>query len=122
MIAGTSLIAPAEYWTASPIDIERVCNGAGPNGLGSVAFMTVWGLDMTEPCGIHDWMYHYGRTDQDKVIADDTFLHNMFTLIDQADRELPLGMKWLTRARRRMAFRYYWLVANLGKFAFGRGD
>ena len=41
----------------------------------------LFGLDVREPCGVHDFMYSKGKTKADKIKADETFLHNLLCLV-----------------------------------------
>lgn len=116
------LLAPVCYWNACPELIEEVCNGCGPWGIGAVAGMKAFGVDLNEACGIHDFMYHFGKTAEDKKLADETFLENMYALIDIAGQNAPFGTKWITRARKRWAFRYYNAVVKFGGIAFGGNE
>ena len=72
---------------------------------------TMYGLDVEEAGNIHDYMYHIGRTIEDKAEADRTFLNNMLRLInDRGGLLAPL--------RRRRALKYYEAVVYFGGPAF----
>jgi len=73
----------------------------------------MWGLDVSEACNIHDWMYSEGKTVDDKRKADWTFLDNLGRLIHNAGG-WPV-LRWL---RRRRAYDYYLAVKNFGGPAF----
>jgi len=113
----TTLYAPASYVNAPPAVRAEICNGCGTKGLcGFVIPDSIWGLDITESCHIHDWAYYEGQTLADKEEADRVFLNNMLRLIDAASGFGPL--RWLRRWR---AMTYYNAVRDLGGPAFWAG-
>jgi hypothetical protein len=103
------------YSRALKIDKKKICNGCGPlSKSGWLAWLipdTMYGMDISEVCSIHDWMYHYGTGRKGKEIADETFLQNMYTLISQ-------GSWWLRWLRRRRAYKYYLAVKYFGDKAY----
>ncbi len=110
------LFAPHTYWVASNAERESRCNGCGTKGLGGLLVPdTLYGLDITEACNIHDWMYFEGKNIADKESADRTFLNNMLRIID-AGSFAPL--RWLRRVR---AMSYYSAVRDFGGPAFWSG-
>ena len=53
-----NLIAPANFWTNSPSNISKYINGCGGSGLTSkLVPNSLLGLDISEACAIHDYMY-----------------------------------------------------------------
>ena len=107
------LYAPEEYWNLpSPIKC-KLCNGCGSRGFGWTIPDTIYGLCITEACNIHDFMYNVGRTEEDKMIADRTFLNNMLRIIEAGTNNSLL--KWL---RGRRAHGYYLAVKMFGGPAF----
>lgn len=109
------LIAPPDYLEADRYQRKVICNGCGTKGWkGAIVPDTIWGLDITECCNIHDWMYHYGMTDADKFRADVVFLLNMLFKIES-------GSSLLKALRRYRAMSYYTAVADLGKVIFVEG-
>jgi len=81
------ILAPKSYTDASAKDLCDVCNGCGPDGWkGKLIPDTIVGVRITAACNIHDWMYHAGGSDQDRLNADRIFLHNMLTLISRSNR------------------------------------
>lgn len=91
----TGLIAPASYLT-NPIAVrEAICNGAGPKGWGWSIPDSFLGRCVTQAANIHDWMYHFSRTEFEKFIADIVFLVNMVLLVLKGVR---------IRQRRRIPF------------------
>jgi len=77
---------------------------------------TIWLLDISEACNIHDWMYIAGSTIADKDEADRVFLNNMLRLIEAAG-----GWRLVQRLRRNRAWIYYQAVGRFGGPAFWSG-
>lgn len=111
------LYAPAEYWELTREQRKILTNGCGPGRFGSkIISDSIWWLDISEACRIHDFAYHIGWTHEDKLSADRSFMYNMLRLIDAA------GGRWLLVAlRRRAAVKYYRAVADFGGPAFWKG-
>jgi uncharacterized protein DUF1353 len=108
------LFAPNSYRAAQPEEKEKIVNGCGPGGWKfDLVPDTLWGLKVTKACNIHDWMYHFGQTLDDKKKADRVFLNNMLRLIDAKT-------KWriVRRLRRRRARIYYEAVKRYGAPSF----
>jgi hypothetical protein len=111
------LFAPAEYWELTDGQRADLCNGCGTKGLcGVIVPDTFYGLCVTAACDIHDFMYVTGKTIEDKIRADSTFLNNMLRLIDAGTR-----CSWLKRLRARRARAYYEAVKRFGGPAFWAG-
>ena len=78
------LIAPESYRSASRAEIESRTNGCGPEGwrgeirddLDSLA-----GLDISEACRVHDWMYGLGGSDEQRLEADITLYLNIAAVV-----------------------------------------
>lgn len=114
---GPSLYAPASYVDAPPETRAQVINGCGPGGWKvDLVPDTIWGLDVSPACDIHDWMYATGETIEDKDEADRVFLNNVLRLIDAAG-----GCGLMKRLRRRRARIYYKAVQHFGGPAFWAG-
>lgn len=112
-----SLFEPKSYQEAPKELKEKNCNGCGPKSmLIDVVPDTAWGLDISEACNIHDWMYAEGQTIEHKEEADRTFLNNMLRLIHNAG-----GWGILKLLRRRRALTYYQAVKYFGGPAFWSG-
>ena len=108
------LFAPPEYWQLTDEQRKDICNGCGTKGFcGYLVPDNLWGLDITEACNIHDYMYHIGQTIADKELADRVFLNNMIRLIDAGTR-----WNWLKRRRVREAKVYHYFVVEFGGPAF----
>lgn len=81
------LFAPKSYWQASDTKKAKIANGCGPDG-----WKTFWGVNKTfglsikKACNIHDWMYHFGKNEEDKDKADRVFLNNMIRIIESETR------------------------------------
>jgi len=72
--------ATGAYWIASDEEKERVCNGCGAEG--GIKFPnTMYGLDISEGCDIHDYMFFEGKTLGDFYFANMVFIWNLFVII-----------------------------------------
>jgi len=114
-IATVRLYEPISYTTASCFQKQEICNGCG-SAKAKFDFVpdSIYGLKITPACNIHDWMYHKGKTIEDKEEADRVFLNNMLRLIEA-------GSKILKPFRRRRALFYYENVVVFGGPAFWQG-
>jgi len=116
------LYAPAGYWEM-PQEVRearKTACGAG-DGIGdAVVPEKIWGLNVTEACRIHDYMYEVGRTIEDKEEADRVLLNNILRLIDAAEgaSKFPLLARLLAALRRYRAMTYYNAVRDFGGPAF----
>ena len=114
-INGSLLLAPVEFWQMSESALSEIAQGCGP-GSGwkeKIVPNTIYFLKIIAACKIHDFMYHFGETKEDKLNADVTFLRNLLRIIRQQTSFWPL--KWL---RRKRAYKYYEAVVDLGNKAF----
>jgi len=106
------LFKPEGYKALSAVEKSRLCNGCGSKGLGGwLVPDSVWGLNITECCNIHDYMYSQGATLADKEYADTIFLNNLVRKIDSGSKLF----RWL---RRRRALKMYWAVDTFGASCF----
>ena len=113
------LIVPVSYKQASKKLKKKICGGCGPGKWGDYFVPdNLLGLDITEACNIHDWMYHCGETLEDKIKADRIFMKNMVALIVQKSWFDPYKWKRLTKARLKLAAIYYRAVDEFGEDAF----
>ena len=89
-------------------------NGCGPSGWkGDLVPDTLGGIDISEACNIHDYMYYVGGTEEDKELADRYFLINMLTIIHRDDTwytNESIAIKWATN--------YYVAVVQCGNDYF----
>lgn len=110
-----ALYAPISYWETSIEEVDKVTGGCGPGGFGDFLVPDrIWGLSIFIACRIHDWMYHVGKTLQDKEQADRIFLNNMVRIIQGN----PSKFKFLNRWRLKGAKNYFWAVSMFGGPAF----
>ncbi len=110
------LYAPQSYLDATQQERDVICNGCGAADA-KFDFVpdTIWGLNISEACNIHDWMYyHAAETDEAKQECDRVFLNNLIRLIDERGG-------WLKIFRRRRALKYYKAVKYFGASAFWNG-
>lgn len=112
----TKLFSPPGYKTASVEELAEICNGCGAAD-SKFDFVpdTIWGLKITEVCNIHDYMYHYGRSLEDKEEADRVMLNNSLRLIEAQSN------RFMKPLRRRRALKYYEAVTSFGAPAFWQG-
>ncbi len=110
------LYAPIEYWNLTAKEKEKICNGAGPKNWGWLVPDFMWFLKITEAANIHDFDYHEGKTQEDKIKADRVFLNNMLRIIQAKTR-----WTWLKKLRKRQANVYYEAVSKFGGAAFWSG-
>ena len=109
-----SLYAPSSYTRASAAIRAAVVNGCGTGGWkGELVPNTIYGLDVTEACNIHDWMYYAGESIQKKDLADRVLLNNLLRIIAAAS-----SPAWLRKLRRFRAHLYYKAVQRYGGPAF----
>lgn len=107
------LIAPQSYRDASPAERLRRTNGCGAMGGPDYVPDTMYGLDVSEACRIHDWSYQIGKTLADKDRADLDFHTNLLRIISNHPGNFLI--KFL---RRRRARTYYLAVKQFGMSAF----
>lgn len=107
------LFAPPEYWNLTEDAKHEIVNGCGPAKFGYLVPDTMYGLDISRTCNIHDYMYHVGSTLADKEEADRVFLNNALRII-QAKTNWRI-LKWL---RMRRAYTYYTAVKRYGAAAY----
>lgn len=78
------LYAPKEYWKLSFESKREICNSCGASSaLFDFVPDNIYGLDISECCNIHDYMYHIGETIEDKFEADRVFLNNLIRIVDK---------------------------------------
>lgn len=94
----------------------KICNGCGA-AKSKFDFVpdTIYGLCICEACDRHDYAYHIGKTEADKIAADRQFLNNLLTIIDTKSAWV---LKWPRRWR---AMSYYSAVCDKGHKAFWAG-
>ena len=104
------LYAPISYYEASDDDKLEICNGCGAKD-GIKVPDTMYGLDVSEACFIHDWMYAEGKTLADFYFANAMFLLNLCFIVMG-------GSKWLAPLRLARATKYFLAVQEWGESAF----
>ena len=111
-----TLYAPESFWVASQEERDVICNGCGASDA-KFDFVpdTVYGLDISMACHIHDWMYYHAEaTDEAKQEADRVLSNNLFRLVENKGG-------CLKRLRRRRIWKYYKAVQVFGGSAFWDG-
>lgn len=111
------IFAPASFKLATLSTKAKICNGCGAaNAKFDFVPDTIYGLYIGYACHIHDWMYHEGRTIEDKEEADRVFRNNVLRIIKRYS-------KWYHPEflMRRRAQLYYKGVDWFGGPAFWEG-
>ena len=105
------IYAPTSFWSIPP---DLRLGGCGAGKLGDILIPdTLWGLNVTLMCKIHDHMYSIGITEEDRSDADRTLRNNLMKWVDYNTNSYVL--KWL---RTRRAEKYYLAVRIFGGPAF----
>lgn len=111
------LFAPPDYWRLlkeSPEVIEALVNGCGPQGWKvDLVPDTIYGLDISPICNIHDYMFAVGKTYEDMVVANDVFKNNLKRWIDAHTK-----WRWLRKLRLKRAEKYVRAVETWGGPSF----
>lgn len=102
-----------EFRTASKDWLFDVVNGCGSGWNEKIVPDSIWFLYIGDCCAIHDDRYERGDSAEDRKLADDEFLRNMYEII-------ALDKSWWrsNRQMRKRAYGYYWVVRQFGKKAF----
>lgn len=108
---------PTSYKKATHGEKKEACNGCGPQSW-KRDFVpdTIYGVDISEACNIHDWMYLKGQSIDDKKKADRVFLNNMIRIVKAESR-----FRFMSVLRQRRCWKYYLAVAQFGGPAFWEG-
>ena len=103
-IENEKLLAPLEYWYLTEEEIKSVTNGCGSKKTEFIPD-SILGLDLSEACRIHDWMYYDLGTS--KKEADEVFLINQKKLnkLDKAS--------WLVKLLRGGVIYAYYIGVTL---------
>ncbi len=72
---------PYAYFKAPANVIEEVTNGCGSGSNEKMVPDRLLFVSILEACKIHDYMYHFGVTSEDKKLSDEVFLNNMSRLV-----------------------------------------
>ena len=102
------LYAPNGFWELSKEALNEVCDGCGAEPISNIVPDNLLGLNITDACNIHDYMYATGETEKDRKVADRVFRNNMIRIINHDPG------KWLKPLRRLLAIFYYRIVRELG--------
>lgn len=102
-----TLLTPLSMLRLSMGAIMEMTNGCGREGIENrIVPDTIWGLDISPACRVHDYMYIHADSLAEENYADAIFGANLISLIQQKTSFPPL--KWL---RLRMAYKYIDAVA-----------
>lgn len=106
------LYAPLTFHNASCKEKKKVCNGCGAKG-GIKVPNTMYGLDISQACNIHDWMFQEGKTLADFSFANAMFIVNLNRIIAQKSAN-----KFMVSLRLLRASKYFTAVALCGQKAY----
>jgi hypothetical protein len=111
------LFAPSDYWNLTPEAKKEICNGCGAKGWKfDIIPDTIWGLNITLACDIHDYMYYIGTSQEDKDYADILLFINLIKIIDANTDNIFIKI-----LRHNRAYVYYQAVALAGNEAYWEG-
>ena len=100
---------PCSFFDATNEQIQQYTNGCGSGSGEKYVPDKLLGLSIRNACLIHDWMYAFGASTEDKKRADFVFLNNMIRIIESRN-----GFFLLKKARLYLARVYYMTVKYLG--------
>ena len=107
------LRAPESYWKATAAELVELTGGCGPGKFGDYLVPdTIWGLNITPACQIHDWCYRAG-SEVSKNDADLMFLGNIVRLI-----RANTNSKILSTLRYLRAMKYFVAVEEGGDSSY----
>ena len=96
---GTKLLCPLGMATAPMDTIMLTTNGCGRAGIEEKLVPdTIWGLDISPVCRVHDWMYSDADTLDDEEFADGVFAANLVAYIRQKSANRFMAALRLHRA------------------------
>lgn len=105
MTKNIQLKAPENYYNLSEDEKQEITNKCGPNGfLSKIIPNSLLGVDISESCNIHDYMFHHSKDKNDQKIADKVFLKNLNSQIRNKSKGFT------STFRRGMAYLYYYAV------------
>ena len=96
------VLCPKSYLSVDP----KKYNGCGPDGVGEITPDTIYGLDISDLCCVHDHMSERCSNLIDEIIADAVLAANLVVRIVNNSNAF---MVWLRMGR---ATKYIWAVAS----------
>ncbi len=111
---GINLYAPSDFWEMSNEEISKISNGCGAAGA-AIDYVpdTIYGLNISPACDIHDYGYYRGGTINDKYIDDLFLLINTMEIIKE-----KTNWKLLKILRLNRALKYFYMVDFYGSDAY----
>jgi len=111
---GYKLYAPSEFWKLTYDEVKNVSNGCG-SASAAIDYVpdTIFGLNISASCDIHDFGYYLGGSVEDKYISDLFLLINTLQIIKQHG-----GWKFMKVLRYSRAIKYFYAVDFYGYDAF----
>ncbi|MGB5793365.1 hypothetical protein [Poseidonibacter sp.] len=106
------LYAPLTFHNASCEEKKKVCNGCGAKDGVNVP-NTMYGLDISQACHIHDWMFEEGKTLADFIFANAMFIVNLTRIIVHKSAN-----KFMVSLRLLRASKYFTAVVLYGHEAY----
>lgn len=111
------LYAHPECWIFREKHPEEFASfGCGPGGAGDKLVPdTMYGLDISNACRIHDWYYRFypENTEEARAMADRIMKNNLLRIVEAKTRN-----KFLLWLRRRRCKTYYWMVREFGASSY----
>ena len=102
------LDAPEEYWKLTQKEREEIVNECGPGGfINKIIPDHLLGLDISDACNIHDFMFVKAKGQEERKEADKIFLNNV-------DKKIVQGSKtFLGRVLRKGLARIYYFTVRV---------
>jgi hypothetical protein len=100
-----------------PEALAEIVNGCGPSGwLSGIVPDTPFGFDFSGACDIHDYQYHFGETEEEKMLADRLFYRNLTRCVKHQAQDKP--HRWVGYQFIKL---YFAAVRDFGGDAFWEG-
>lgn len=114
LVIELGLHAPLSFFETEELTLNLMIGGCGPGKIGDALVPdTIYGLNITPACAIHDYEYSTGKSTLEKQKADFRFLCNILIIINKKSK---FGLvRWVRRYR---AMSYYSAVADGGNQHF----
>ena len=115
LVSRGKLYCRREFLETPIEDLLLICNGCGAaNAKFDFVPDSIWGLWVGPVCNVHDFDYHHGTTERDRLQADIYMLLNLIRTIEAK------SARWLRPIRRMRALSYYQAVREFGRDAFNK--
>lgn len=79
---GVLIAAPVSFFSIPEYELPFYYNGCGAGGIGGILTPdSIYGLNITYQCNIHDHMYERACCEEDEIVADAILTSNLIALI-----------------------------------------